>query len=46
MMVCHGLFALPLGIIGRLCSAIMTFTGHLIYNKSTRIFSLVSSGNN
>ena len=30
--LCHGLFFLPLGIIGRLLSVIVTISGHLLYN--------------
>ena len=29
--VCHGLFALPLGVIGRLWSVIVVLPGHLLY---------------
>ena len=28
--VCHGLFALPLGVIGRLCSVSVATPGHLL----------------
>ena len=29
--VCHSLFALPLGVIGRLCSVIVVLPGHILY---------------
>ena len=29
--VCHGLFALPLGLIGWLCSVTVALPGHLLY---------------
>ena len=29
--VCHGLFALPLGVICRLCSVIVAIPGHVLY---------------
>ena len=29
--VCHGLFALPLDVIGRLCSVIVVLPGYLVY---------------
>ena len=36
--VCHSLFALPLGVIGRLWSAIVTISVHLMYYFKERKF--------
>ena len=32
--VCYGLFALPLGVIGRLCSITVAIHGHYLYSFS------------
>ena len=29
--ICLGLFALPVGVIGRLCSVIVALPGHIVY---------------
>ena len=29
--ICPGMFTLPLGVIGRLCSVIVALSGHLYY---------------
>ena len=37
--VCHGLFALPLGVIGRLCSVVKRTATELIHEKLRQKFS-------
>ena len=36
--VCHGMFALPLGVIGRLSSVTVAIPGHLLFYKSMPIY--------
>ena len=40
--VCHGLFTLPLGVIGRLCPVIVTLPGHFLHYQQQNHLSSVT----